>query len=53
MIEIVEMLRLRLQGLGLREVARLSAPTAKRCAGMSTGRGRAGWTVMAVRASSL
>ena len=52
-IEIVEILRLWLQGLWLREVARLSGTDARRCAGMSTGRGRAGWTVTAVRASSL
>ena len=54
MIEVVEMLRLWLQGLGLREVARLSGTDRKTVRrGTSTGRGRAGWTVMAVRASSL
>jgi len=51
-IEIVEMLRLWLQGLGLREVARLSGTDAKPFAGTSTGRGPAGWTVTAVIVSS-
>jgi hypothetical protein len=49
-IEIVEMLRLWLQGLGLREVARLSG-TDRKTGAMSTGPGRAVWTVTAVRVS--
>ena len=52
-IEIVEMLRLWLQGLGLREVARLSGTDRKTdVAGMSTVRGHVGWTATAVMISS-
>ena len=50
-IEIREMLRLWLQGRGLREVARLSGTDARRCAGMWTGPARAGSTVAVAPAS--
>ncbi|MGV0718647.1 helix-turn-helix domain-containing protein [Mycolicibacterium sp. XJ662] len=50
-IEIVEILRLWLQGLGLREVARLSGLIAKPVAGTSTVHGPAGSTATAVSVS--
>ncbi|WP_372510984.1 MULTISPECIES: hypothetical protein [Mycobacterium] len=52
-IEIVEMPRLWLQGLGLREVARLSGSDRKTVRRYVIGRGRAGWTATAVMISSL